>query len=315
MTKSPGAILDGDSRPEGRGIGTAPRTHENRGTLHLEDARVIKQTAYDGDQFVLRLGAPACASRAQPGSFVHMTCDPTIPMRRPLSIMRADPKAGWIEVLYKVLGPGLHALAARKAGDTLSIIGPIGKPFTVHPERPRPILIGGGVGIPPMVFLADRLRAEPPGRYKPLVLMGSEIPFPFRARPSAIMVAGMPTGTIACMPLMDEWGIASRLASRAGFPGCYEGFVTELADEWLRTLGAPQLAEVELFACGPTPMLAAAAAVARRHGVPCQASLEEFMACAVGGCAGCTVLVRTPEGQSMKRVCVDGPVFDALTVF
>ncbi|HEY1892876.1 MAG TPA: dihydroorotate dehydrogenase electron transfer subunit [Steroidobacteraceae bacterium] len=290
-------------------------TRESRGTLYLEDARVIKQTAYDGDQFVLRLAAPGCASRAQPGSFVHLTCDAAIPMRRPLSLMRADPTAGWVEVLYKVLGPGLHALAARKAGDTVSIIGPIGKPFTVHPERPRAVLIGGGVGIPPMVFLADRLRAEPPGRYKPLVLMGSEIPFPFRARPSAIVVAGMPAATIACMPLLEEWGIASRLASRAGFPGCYEGFVTALADEWLRTLAAPQLAEVELFACGPTPMLQAAAAVARRHGVPCQASLEEFMACAVGGCAGCTVLVRTPDGDAMKRVCVDGPVFDALTVF
>ena len=308
--------MSSDSRKrDSEGAGTGPRTRETRGTLQLEDARVIRQTAYDGDQFVLRLEAPACAARAQPGSFVHMTCDPAIPMRRPLSIMRADAGAGWIEVLYKVLGPGLHALAARKPGDIVSVIGPIGKPFTVHAQRPRPILIGGGVGIPPMVFLAERLRAEPAGRYKPLVLMGSEIPFPFRTRPSAIVVAGMPTATIACMPMLEEWGIASRLASRAGFPGCYEGFVTELADEWLETLEPPQLAEVELFACGPTPMLAAAAVVARRHGVPCQASLEEFMACAVGGCAGCTVLVRTPEGPAMKRVCVDGPVFDALTVF
>jgi dihydroorotate dehydrogenase electron transfer subunit len=288
-------------------------SRENRGTLHLEDARVIKQTAYDGEQFVLRLAAPACSAHAEPGSFVHLTCDPAIPMRRPLSIMRSDAQAGWIEVLYKVLGPGLHALAARKAGDTVSIIGPIGKPFAAHPERPRPILIGGGVGIPPMVFLAERLRGDT--RYKPLVLMGSEIPFPFRTRPSAIVVAGIPTGTIACMPLLDEWGIASRLASRSGFPGCYEGFVTELADDWLKTLGPAELSEVELFACGPTPMLAATTAVARRYNVPCQVSLEEFMACAVGGCAGCTVLVRTPDGQAMKRVCVDGPVFDALSVF
>lgn len=305
-----------------------PRNRGARGTLHLEDARVIRQTAYDGEQFVLRLGAPACAAHAQPGSFVHLTCDPSIPMRRPLSIMRADPAQGWIEVLYKVVGPGLHALAARKAGDTVSIIGPIGKPFVVHPERPRPVLIGGGVGIPPMVFLADRLRegavaapaaasggAPSGGRYKPLVLMGSEIPFPFRTRPSSIVVAGMPAATIACMPLLDEWGIASRLATRAGFPGCYEGFVTELAEDWLRTLGPAELGEVELFACGPTPMLAATAAVGRRYGVPCQVSLEEFMACGVGGCAGCNVRVRTPEGDAMKRVCVDGPVFDALTVF
>ena len=290
-------------------------SRESRGTLHLEDARVIRQTAYDGEQFVLRLAAPACATRAEPGSFVHLTCDPAIPMRRPLSIMRAEHQAGWIEVLYKVLGPGLHALAARQPGDSISIIGPIGQPFTLHAGRPRPLLIGGGVGIPPMIFLADRLRAMRAGLYQPLVLMGSEIPFPFRPRPSTIIVAGMPVATIACMPLLEDWGIASRLASRAGFPGCYEGFVTELAEDWLSSLAPAQLAEIELFACGPTPMLAAAAAVARRYQVPCQASLEEFMACAVGGCAGCTVLVRTPEGEAMKRVCVDGPVFDALTVF
>ena len=70
-----------------------------------------------------------------------------------------------------------------------------------------------------------------------------------------------------------------------------------------------------MFACGPTPMLAAAARLAREFAVPCQVALEEFMACAVGGCAGCTVAVRTATGTAMKRVCVDGPVFDAATVF
>jgi dihydroorotate dehydrogenase electron transfer subunit len=288
---------------------------ETRGTIFLEDARVLQQTAYDGNQYVLRVAAPKCATHAQPGSFAHVACDPTIPMRRPLSIMRADAAAGWIEVLYKIVGPGLHALAARKAGDTLSTLGPIGKPFTLHPERPRPLLLGGGVGIPPMVFLSDRLRSRTDAAWKPLVLMGSEIPFPFRARPSRIIVAGMPAGSIACMPLLEEWGIASRLATRAGFAGCYDGYVPALADEWLATLGPQELAEVEIFACGPTPMLKATAQVARRHGVACQVSLEEFMACAVGGCAGCTVLVQTPDGPAMKRVCVDGPVFDAYTVF
>jgi len=287
----------------------------DRGTIFLEEARVLQHTAYDGNQLVLRLHAPKCAAHALPGSFVHVTCDQAIPMRRPLSIMRVDAQTGWIEVLYKVLGVGLHALAARKAGDTVSSLGPIGKPFVVHPERPRPLLIGGGVGIPPMVFLSDTLRANRTAAWKPLVLMGSEIPFPFRTRPSATVVAGMPDGTIACMPLLEEWGIASRLASRAGFPGCFDGFVTELADHWLATLGPKEMSEVEIFACGPTPMLQAAAKVASKHGVPCQVSLEEFMACAVGGCAGCTVLVKTPDGPAMKRVCVDGPVFDAYTVF
>jgi dihydroorotate dehydrogenase electron transfer subunit len=144
--------------------------------------------------------------------------------------------------------------------------------------------------------------------------MGSEIPFPFRTRPSRIIAAGIPTGSLACMPRLEELGIASRLATRAGYAGCFEGFVTELADAWLAALPVPELARVELYACGPTPMLHATAALARRHGVPCQVSLEEFMACGVGGCAGCTVLVNTATGAAMKRVCVDGPVFDALSV-
>jgi len=296
-----------------------------RGTIFLEQARVIWQLAYDAEQFVLRLAAPKCAAHAEPGSFVHLTCDASIPMRRPLSIMRAHPREGWIELLYKVVGAGLHSLAARKAGEELSVLGPIGRPFVPHPERPRTLLLGGGVGIPPMVFLAERLSgaqraAHSAGEtsamtWKPLVLMGSEVPFPFRSRPSRIILPGVPAGSLACMPLLEEWGVPSRLASCSDFPGCFAGFVTELADTWLASLGQAQLDEVEIFSCGPTAMLEASAALARRYGVPCQVSLEEFMACAVGGCAGCTVQVRTPEGPAMKRVCVDGPVFDAYSVF
>lgn len=292
----------------------------NRGTIYLEQGRVLSQLACDAGQFVLRVAAPQCAARAEPGSFAHLTCDAAIPMRRPLSIMRADARAGWIELLYKVVGAGLQALAARKAGDTLSVLGPIGRPFSAHAGRPRTLLVGGGVGIPPMVFLAERLhQAAAAGDaavlWKPLVLMGSEVPFPFRARPSTLIVPGIPDGTIAAMPLLDEWGVPSRLASRADFPGCFPGFVTQLADAWLESLSPPELREVEIFACGPTPMLEVTAQMARRYGVPCQVSLEEFMACGVGGCAGCAVQVQTPEGPAMKRVCVDGPVFDAYTVF
>jgi dihydroorotate dehydrogenase electron transfer subunit len=100
-----------------------------------------------------------------------------------------------------------------------------------------------------------------------------------------------------------------------GYSGCYDGYVTDLARVWLGSLGDDALDDVEVFACGPTPMLRAAAQVAAEFGLPCQVSLEEHMACAVGGCAGCTVLVQTDAGPAMKRVCVDGPVFDAYSVF
>jgi dihydroorotate dehydrogenase electron transfer subunit len=287
----------------------------HRGTIFLEEAEVVSHDRFDANQFVLRLRAPKCAQAATPGSFVHLTCDESLPMRRPLSIMRADAERGTIDVLYKVIGGGLALLAKKRPGDRISTLGPIGNGFVAHPDRPRTLLVGGGVGIPPMIFLAERLRERDDAPWQPLVLMGSEVPFPFRARPSTIVVPGMPEGTIASMPLLDEWGIPSRLASLAGFPGCYEGYVTDLAATWLGSLDSSALAEVEMFACGPTPMLKAAAAVAQRFGIPCQVSLEEFMACAVGGCAGCAVRVQTPTGPAMKRVCVDGPVFDARTVF
>jgi dihydroorotate dehydrogenase electron transfer subunit len=166
-----------------------------------------------------------------------------------------------------------------------------------------------------MVFLAESLRADTRAHWKPLVLMGSEIPFPFRARPSRIMVPAAPSEAIACMPLLDEWGVPSRLASNAGYAGCYNGHVTELASRWLAALSAAELAEVALYACGPTPMLAAIAQVARCFDLPRQLSLEEYMACAVGGCAGCAVEVRTSQGRSMQRVCVDGPVFEAQSIY
>jgi dihydroorotate dehydrogenase electron transfer subunit len=290
-------------------------TQATRGTIFLEEGRVLEHTAFDAGQFVIRIEAPKCASHATPGSFAHLTCHETIPMRRPLSLMRAAPRAGWVEILYKIEGAGLKALSLARAGDKLSILGPIGQGFKAHPARPRALLLGGGVGIPPVVFLAEHLLGRKDAPWQPVAFIGSEVPFPFPARQARAALAGIATEVSACMPLMEDWGIASRLASRAGFTGCFDGFVTELADAWLGTLSPQVLQQVEIFACGPTPMLASAAQLARRHGVACQVSLEEFMACAVGGCAGCTVRVATAAGPAMKRVCVDGPVFDAYTVF
>jgi dihydroorotate dehydrogenase electron transfer subunit len=290
-----------------------PRAH--RGTIGVGDAQILVHTHLAAGQHVLRLAAPRVALTAQPGSFVHLQCHAAIPMRRPLSILRIDRAAGWIEVLYKVVGHGLAALAERPVGDTLSVMGPIGRGFSVNPARPRVLAIGGGVGIPPMVFLAEELRADRRAIWQPLVLMGSEIPFPFSTRPSRILVPGMPDGSIAAMQMLDDMGVPSRLASRSGFAGCFDGFVTDLARAWLQSLDPRWRDEVGIFACGPTPMLRATAALAREFALPCQVSLEEYMACAVGGCAGCAVRVQGPAGAAMKRVCVDGPVFDAAGVF
>lgn len=287
----------------------------HRDTIELEQAAIINHQQHAGDQFILRVHAPEIAKAALPGSFAHITCDPQLPMRRPISIMRTNPEQGWVDFLYKALGRGTKLLTQRKVGETLSILGPIGQPFKLDPVFSRPLLIGGGVGMPPMIFIADWINKYYKKDYSPFVILGSEVPFPFTSTPSQIMVPGMPDGVIGCMPLLEDWGMASRLCSLQGYAGTHEGYVTDLARHWLNALDEKQKKEVVIMSCGPHPMLEAVAALAKEYDIPCQVSLEEFMACAVGGCAGCVVKVETENGPAMKRVCVDGPVFDARQVF
>jgi dihydroorotate dehydrogenase electron transfer subunit len=287
------------------------KTH--RDTIFLEEAEIISHQAFEGEQYLLRVAAPECAAHALPGGFVHLQCSPLQPLRRPISIMRVSPEEGWVDLLYKAVGKGTRLLAARDPGERLSLLGPIGKPFEPSPERSRPLLIGGGIGMPPMVFLANSLKDNP--AFQPFAILGSEVPFPFQPQRSNLPVSGMPEGVSDAMPLLEDWGIPSRLASLQGFPGCHQGYVTDVARLWLDALEADARNQVELFACGPHPMLEAVSRLAAEYGLPCQVSLEEFMACGVGGCAGCVVPVETKEGTAMKRVCVDGPVFDARQVF
>lgn len=288
----------------------AKNAQRNRSTLFVEDGETLSMEAFPGEQFIHRIIAPQCAAAAAPGSFVHIRCDDTLPMRRPLSIMRACDD--WIEILYKIVGPGTRLLSQQNSGDPVSVLGPIGRPFNPDPERPKALLIGGGVGIPPIVFLADVLRND--NRYSPHAVLGSEIPFPFPLETSKLDFNGVANEIISTMPLLESWGVPARLTSLAGYPGCYDGYVTDLAEQWLSTLNMAELNRTKIFSCGPTPMLKAVAGLAKAFDVPCEVLLEEFMACAVGGCAGCAVLVETAEGKAMRRVCVDGPVFDAASV-
>jgi len=301
---------------------------KHRNTIFVEDCEILSHTAFDGDQYIMRVHAPKIAANAKPGSFAHLSVHPLRPMRRPISIMRVNKQQGWVDFLYKKLGEGTALLAERKVSEQINIMGPIGKAFELNAKRKRPLLIGGGVGMPPMIYIAEHCyqlnRAQlnqeqantvQTANYEPFVILGSEVPFPFTAKPSEIIVPGIPDGVIAGMPLLDDWNIPSRLASLQGYAGTFDGYVTDLARHWLNALSEEQRSEVEIFSCGPHPMLEAVAKLAKEFDLPCQVSLEEFMACAVGGCAGCVVEVKTEQGPAMKRVCVDGPVFDAYSVF
>jgi len=287
--------------------------NDHRGTICLEEATVLSQQSFAGNQHVLRVHAPRCAARAIPGSFAHLGCDPLIPMRRPLSIMRADARDGWVDFLYKPVGLGLEQLAKRKAQESVSVLGPIGNGFAPDPERPVILAIAGGVGIPPVHFLAEAVRSRAP--FEPIVFMGSEVPFPFELSEREAPIAGLPQSARLAVAQLEHWGIPSALASNADLAGCYRGHVTELARAWLESRPGPRLEEVQIVGCGPHAMLRATAQLAREFDLPCQLAVEEFMACGVGGCAGCVVPLHRPDGIVMKRVCVDGPVFDARELY
>ncbi len=284
-----------------------------RATIFEEDARVVEHQGFAGGQYILRLHAPRCAVHARAGQFVHVRCAPNLPMRRPLSIMNADPRSGQIELLYKVVGSGLRALSGQTAGRTLSVLGPIGTGFQPVPGHPGSLLIGGGVGIPPLLFMARQLATE---HGSPTVaFFGSEIPFPFDTVRGGTRLAGIPPAASHNLAELEQAGVAGRLASAAGFNGCYPGYVTDLARDWLRTLKTGERMQYAIYACGPEPMLRSVQALAREYGLPSRLCLEEFMACGVGGCAGCAVRLETDTGPVMKRVCVDGPVFDGYAVY
>ena len=285
-----------------------------RNTIFVEEAEILAQHAFAEEQFVLRLLAPKCAASAKPGQFSHIQCDPQRLMRRPLSIMRVSATEGWVEFLYKAVGEGTRLLSQRQVGETVSVMGPIGRSFELDESKPKALLLGGGVGIPPMICLSELIK-EQFGDIKPTVLMGSEVPFPFERERSALSVQGVSNETSDCLPLLEGWNIPSRLASLQQYEGVYQGYITDLARDWLQSLSDEERQKVAIYSCGPTPMLKAVAALAAEFSLPCQVSLEEYMACAVGGCAGCVVKVSTDEGEAMKRVCVDGPVFEAASVF
>jgi len=284
------------------------KTH--RDTISVNDCQVLAHYQFEADQYIITLESKEIADSTRPGQFVHLSVSGMLAMRRPISVMSVDADNGTFDLLYKIVGEGTKQLADRKIGDVLSVIGPIGNGFELT-DRKIPLLIGGGVGMPPMIAIAQKIKDN--AYYNPYVILGSEVPFPFEASQSSLN--GFNSSKFYTMPLLEEWRVPCGLASLQDYEGVYKGYVTDLAREYLDSLSSSDLKEVEVFTCGPNPMLEAVSKLSNEYNLPCQASLEEYMACAVGGCAGCVVEVKTENGPAMKRVCVDGPVFDAKTVF
>ena len=232
-----------------------------------EKATIISQSACPGRHFILRLHAPYIATNASAGNNVHLDISAK---KLDLAIMRSEPLSGHIDVLYQTLCSATQSLAELKVGDTLTLEGPKGQTFSLNPKRPRPLLIGSDQGLAAVIFLASIIHRTK-DKYFPLMLLSSEAPFPFTPSPSRTIIPGMPNGTIASLPLMEDWRIPTRLASLQGLPGCFDGPIDELAEHWLNSLSAQQLSQIDVFISGPPQTIVSLIKLSKKFDLPCQA--------------------------------------------
>ena len=282
----------------------------NKDIIFEEKAEIVDQVKFEADQFVTIVKAEKSSQTAKPGQFAFVECGGDTLLRRPLSYLRSSKEDGTVEFMYKTVGHGLESLSQLKKGDEIKIMGPIGNGFAIPSGKKSAILIGGGVGIPPVLFMGEEIK-KMNGGIDLVAFFGSEIPFPFETCDSDLVMPGLDFSVNKTIDDMEKLGIPCRLSSQAGYEGCHLGYVTELAKSFIEKLSDGEKTETIIYACGPESMLKAVAKLAKDDQLDCVLSLEEYMACAIGGCAGCTVKVLADGHERMKRVCVDGPVFDA----
>ena len=231
--------------------------------------------------YQLVLNAPQIAAAAQCGQFVHIACGEGNLLRRPISICEAG--EGRLRIVFQVKGSGTEWLADRKEGDTLDVLGPLGHGFDTAALGARPVLIGGGIGVPPMLQAAKCAKAAGAA---PRAVLG------FRNQGAVILEE-------------DFRAVCETFVTTDDGSYARHGFVTDVLKELVADATG-------VAACGPKPMLKAIAAIAKQAGLPCQVSMEERMGCGIGACLVCACALKAENGETRYgHVCKDGPVFNA----
>lgn len=248
-------------------------------------AKVVSQQALTDDIFSMWIQADEIAGAAVPGQFISVyTKDAGKLLPRPISLCQVDKEKGQLRIVYRVVGAGTSQFSAYQAGDDIEIMGPLGNGFPLERAAGKKLfLIGGGIGIPPMLELARQLDCE-----KQAVLGYRDVLF-----------------------LNDEFEKFSDVyvATEDGSAGTKGNVLDAIRENGLK-------ADV-IFACGPTPMLRALKTYAEEHEIECWLSLEEKMACGIGACLACVCQSKEVDEHSHvhnKRICKDGPVFLAQEV-
>lgn len=251
-----------------------------------EKCKVLSNDRIAPGHFIIKFASPRISSRAKPGQFIQiLTADSHEPLLpRPFSFLDADSKS--FSFLYQVVGKGTEILSNAAKGQMLWITGPLGQGWNLESPDKR-LLVGGGVGIPPLFHLAKELVKRKFPRQNIQVLLG--------ARHKALLL---------CEKDFKRLGVSLHVATDDGSKG-HRGLVTQLLDAALRRDKRRTL----IHSCGPTPMLKAVSALALRHHVPSEISVEVPMACGFGACLGCALKVKAKDSHRYAIACCEGPVF------
>lgn len=232
----------------------------------------------------LTLDAPNISALAQAGQFVHISCGDAHLLRRPISI--CDVQDGTLRVVFAVKGEGTQWLSQRKEGDPIDLLGPAGHGFELDKLGDRPVFIGGGIGVPPMLYSMKQARKN-------------------GAQPEAILGFRSADAVILEEDFRAVGGVS--IATDDGSYGVH-GFVSDVLEQNIGRY-------TSVCCCGPKGMLRALAGLAQRAGIPCQVSLEERMGCGIGACLVCACSLNSEDGSTRYgHVCKDGPVFDSKEV-
>ncbi|MDD6291896.1 MAG: dihydroorotate dehydrogenase electron transfer subunit [Lachnospiraceae bacterium] len=255
-----------------------------------ERATVLSQECLGAGIYDLTIQTKEIAAHAKAGQFVSVYSDDASKLLpRPISLCGIDAEAGTLRLVYRVTGEGTgtEEFSRLKKGDTVKILGPLGNGFTIEPGK-KAFLIGGGIGVPPMLQLAKDIKKA------------GVVPF-------QIVMGYRDANTF----LMDEFKEQAET-----FVATEDGSVGTKGNV-LDAIRANALTADVIYACGPTPMLRALKAYAAEQGMDCYISMEERMACGIGACLACVCNSTSKDEHSNvnnKRICKEGPVFDAKEV-
>lgn len=246
--------------------------------------KILANEAINANVKRMVIEAPQIAEAAQPGQFVHVKKpDSANFLRRPFSIADADRENGTITLIYRIVGKGTAEYAAMKVGEAFSILGPIGNGFAL--KDGRPLLIGGGVGIAPLIYLSRQLKDK-----KPILLIG-----------------GKNKDEVFWEKYLQEFADKIYITTDDGSVG-FKGFTVQLLPQILAENNIEHI-----YTCGPNIMMEGVAKLAHEHDIDCQVSLEKRMACGIGVCLGCTFEDKLTGKR--RKVCTEGPVFASKEVF